>query len=220
MPGRSSKAWIADHPWAKFYDWMTRHNAVGQSLWRVGMRSDLGLLHRTAASEFERLASGARVLDLPSGGGIAITDLPDNYTGIYVAADISPAMLERTERTARDRGVEVETVVADVEQLPWPDYSFDLVLTFTSLHVFPHPRTAVHELTRVIRPGGRLAGSSMLRGGPWHEKPAWIGGTTLGVLGPGCTHHDLASWLAEDHMIEVDFRRSGGITYFTATKGS
>jgi hypothetical protein len=71
----------------------------------------------------------------------------------------------------------------------------------------------------VLTPGGRLAGSSMLTGQRLRDLPAWVGGRSLGVLGPGCSGAELARWLERAGMVDIVLRPSGAITYFTATRG-
>lgn len=183
------------------------------------MGSDLGLLHRTAHAELSRLPYGSAVLDIPCGGGVTLRDVPRNRSLRYVAADISPAMLERTGKEAARRGIQVELAEADVHDLAYDEGAFDLVLAFTSLHCFPEPEQAVKELVRVLKPGGRLAGSSMLTGQGLRHLAGWVGGRTIGVLGPGCTRDELIGWLEEAGMHEIVLLPSGGITYFTATRG-
>lgn len=219
MSHDARRAWTRDHAWAKVYDAIASHRAVGQVLWRVGMGSDLGLLHRTAGAALDRLPDGAAVLDLPCGGGVVLPNVPAGRTLRYVAADISPAMLQRTADEARRLGVAIETSSQDVGALTFEDATFDLVLAFTSLHCFPDPERAVHELARVIAPGGALVGSTMLRG-DWRSRQAWIGGTALGVLGPGCTAEQLRTWAADAGLVDVRLTRSGGITYIAAQKAT
>lgn len=214
----ASQAWRGDHPWAVVYDRISGGDRLGRLIWRVGMGSDLGLLHRTAALELAALPDGAAVLDIPCGGGVVLRDLPTDRSVRYVAGDISPAMLERTGREAARRGVDVELSECDVHELAVADGSFDLVLAFTSLHCFPRPERAVHELARVLTSGGRLAGSTMLTDMGLRHRVGWIGGRTMGVLGPGCTREELERWLGEAGMHEIVIRPSGGIVYFTATR--
>ena len=61
----------------------------------MGAGTDQRLLHR-AAAEVGRLPDGARVLDVPSGGGVALRGLRPGQRVDWVAADISPTMLART----------------------------------------------------------------------------------------------------------------------------
>ena len=214
----SSTAWKGDHPWAKVYDKITDNTRLGGLVWRLGMDSDLSLIHRSAEAEFKRLDDGAAVLDLPCGGGVVLRDVPGYLSVRYVAADISPAMLERTEHEARKVGIKIETAEADVHNLQFADGEFDLVLTFTSLHCFPDPHQAVRELARVVRPGGRIVGSTMLRGGPLRHRLGWISGGIVGVLGPGCTREELLQWLEEAGITDVELTPSGAITYFAGTR--
>src|SRR4051812_9054039 len=96
----ASQAWRHDHPWAAVYHRISGADRAGELIWRLGMRSDLGVLHRTAAAELAALPDGAAVLDIPCGGGIVLRDVPSGRSLRYVAGDISPAMLERTRREA------------------------------------------------------------------------------------------------------------------------
>ena len=223
MTHDARRAWSVDHPWARVYDAIADHDRVGRAVWRAGLGADLGLLHRTAADALRALPAGATVLDVPCGGGVTLRDVPPGADLRFVAADISPAMLSRTRDEARRRGIEIEAVTEDVGALSFDDGTFDLVLAYTSLHCFPDPHGALREIARVLRPGGRVVGSTMMRDEPWRERGAlrgragWVGGRTMGVLGPGCTADQLRHWLAEA-CVDVELTRSGGITFFTATR--
>ena len=147
--------WHEDPLWASVYGWLVEHRRVGGVAWRLGLGSDLGLLY-DAVREVGRLPAGSRVLDVPTGNGIAMRGITAGQGLDYVAADISAAMLDRALATARRLGVEdqVTPLVADVGDLPLADASVDLVATFTGLHCFPDPHRAVIEMVRVLRPGG------------------------------------------------------------------
>jgi ubiquinone/menaquinone biosynthesis C-methylase UbiE len=73
------------------------------------------------------------------------------------ATDISAGMLERLAGTARRLGLDVATVKADAERLPFEDDSFDLVLGHAVLHHIPSLANAMAEFHRVLVPGGTLA---------------------------------------------------------------
>jgi ubiquinone/menaquinone biosynthesis C-methylase UbiE len=73
------------------------------------------------------------------------------------AIDISTGMLETLESSADQLGLEVETAVADAEELPADDESFDLVFGHAVLHHLPDLERALAEMHRVLRPGGKLA---------------------------------------------------------------
>jgi len=210
--------WSDDPLWASFYDWTVEHPRAGGAIWRAGIQSDLGLLYR-AAAEIGRQPPGAKVLDIPCGGGVALRGLRPGQGVEYVAADISQAMLDRTMDAARQRGVDdqVHPQLADVGDLPFADGSFDLVVTFTGLHCFPDPARAVIELARVLRPGGVLTGSALLNDRRRYA-PLRIGGRAAGLLGPGCTSADLEGWLAGQGVADVVLEVSGAIGYFRGVK--
>ena len=214
-------SWDKDPAWAHLYDWLVEHPRVGGAVWRIGLGSDLGELHR-ATDEIGRQPAGASILDIPCGGGVALRGLRRRQGIRYVAADISPAMLDRTMDAARARGVEdqVDPVIADVHDLRFDDGEFDLVVSFTGLHCFPRPRDAVLELGRVTRPGGTLTGSTLLRTPSLRTVPITLLGRGLDLLGPGVTPAELPRWLDEAGFADAEIRTSGPMAYFRATRRS
>jgi ubiquinone/menaquinone biosynthesis C-methylase UbiE len=222
LPGLGG--WSEDPLWATFYDWSVEHRRAGGALWRLGIGSDLGRLY-AAAAEIGRQPAGSAVLDIPCGGGVALRGLRPGQGVRYVAADIAPAMLERTMSAARARGVadQVETRVADVGDLPFEDGEFDLVVSFTGLHCFPDPHRAVLEMGRVTHEGGVLTGSALLnapllsRGG-LRTLPVRRIGRFSGLLGPSATKAEVRRWLAEAGFAEITLEMSGAIGYFRGVK--
>ncbi|KRB80320.1 hypothetical protein ASE01_02205 [Nocardioides sp. Root190] len=210
--------WSDDPLWATFYDWTVEHPRVGGAVWRAGIQSDLRLLYR-AASEIGRQPDGSRILDIPCGGGVALRGLKPGQDVEYVAADIAQAMLDRTMRAAEERGLldQVNPQLADVGDLPFEDDSFDLVVTFTGLHCFPDPALAVIEMARVLKPGGVLTGSALLNDSLRYAGLRKVG-RVAGLLGPGCTQHDLEGWFAGQGIADVVIERSGAIGYFRGVK--
>jgi arsenite methyltransferase len=114
-----------------------------------------------------RLKGDERLLDLGCGRGAVLMQaarlLPKGRAvGVDLwRSDQSGNSPEATRRNARLEGVEdrVETLTADVTKLPFPDRSFDVVVSNLVLHNLPGQaaRTAaIDEAARVLRPGGRL----------------------------------------------------------------
>lgn len=221
LPGLGSVlgGWGDDPLWATVYDWTVEHPHAGGALWRVGIGSDLGRLY-AAAAEIGRQPAGSRILDVPCGGGVALRGLEPGQGVEYVAADIAQAMLDRTLHAAEERGVgdQVVTRLADVEQLPFDDDSFGLVVSFTGLHCFPDPARAVVEMTRVLEPGGVLTGSALLNDTGVRYEPMRRAGRLAGLLGPGCTGEQVTSWLAGSGVHEVTLDVSGALGYFRGVK--
>jgi len=212
--------WGADPLWGTLYDWMVEHPTVGGAMWRAGMGSDLRLLYATA-DEIGRQAAGSRILDVPCGGGVALRGLGPGQQVSYVAADISQRMIDRTVAAARERGVDdqVSTSLADVDALPFEDGSFDLVVSLTGLHCFPDPRRAVHEMGRVLRPGGVLTGSAVLNDTGLRFEPLRRAGRASQLIGPSGSAGDVRRWLGEAGLVDVSVVTDGVLGYFRGVRG-
>jgi SAM-dependent methyltransferase len=113
-----------------------------------------------AGADLEALAAlarnrpEARVLDLGCGGGHVTFAVAPQVREV-VAYDLSPEMLAVVARVARDRGLDnVATIQGVVETLPFPDGSFDLVLSRYSAHHWRDFAAGIGEAARVLKPGG------------------------------------------------------------------
>jgi SAM-dependent methyltransferase len=109
-----------------------------------------------ARPEMTRLAgdvAGLAILDAGCGSGPLMEALRDR--GAVVSGfDLSPAMVELARRRLGD---DADVRVADLgAPLPYPDDAFDVVVASLSLHYVEDWASALAELRRVLRPGGRL----------------------------------------------------------------
>ena len=101
---------------------------------------------------------GDKVLDIAGGtGDLALAfSKKVGKSGQVVHTDINEAML----RTGRDRlldaGVSLPTLVCDAEKLPFPSNHFDLVSVAFGLRNMTHKDVALTEMSRVLKPGGKL----------------------------------------------------------------
>jgi len=95
-------------------------------------------------------AQPARVLEVGCGWGELAAWIARDTGAVVVATDLSPRMVE----LARELGVDAQ--VADVQELPFPDASFDVVVAAWMLYHVPDLERAFAEIARVLRPGGRL----------------------------------------------------------------
>ena len=108
---------------------------------------------------FAGINKGDRVLDVGCGTGV-LTLTVARAGGIVTGADLTPQLLERARENARLASLEAEFEEADVEDLPYADDLFDVVLSQFG-HMFgPQPEVTVKEMTRVLKPGGTLAFST------------------------------------------------------------
>jgi ubiquinone/menaquinone biosynthesis C-methylase UbiE len=96
------------------------------------------------------LRPGVRVLDAGCGPGGNSAWLA--AYGDVVGIDSSPEAV----RLARERHPEIEVEQGDIEELPFPDHSFDIALAITVLTLVENDGGAVAELARVVKPGGAV----------------------------------------------------------------
>lgn len=99
--------------------------------------------------------AGERVLDVAAGNGNA--SLAAARRGADVtASDYVTALLEQTQRRAASEGLTIDTQHADAESLPFPDDTFDVVLSTFGVMFAPNQERSAAELIRASRPGGRI----------------------------------------------------------------
>ena len=106
-----------------------------------------------------RLAPGERVLDLGSGAGTdsLVAAQMVGPQGSVTGIDMTPEMLEKARASATAMGADnVRFVEGEVEQLPFADGSFDVVISNGVIDLVPDKDAVFGELFRVLAPGGRL----------------------------------------------------------------
>ena len=106
-----------------------------------------------------RLAPGERVLDLGSGAGTdsLIAAQMVGKHGHVTGIDMTPEMLAKARAAAGEMGAtNVEFVESEAEQLPFPDESFDVVISNGVIDLIPDKDAVFAELFRVLAPGGHI----------------------------------------------------------------
>jgi ubiquinone/menaquinone biosynthesis C-methylase UbiE len=101
------------------------------------------------------LRSGERVLDVAAGNGNASLAAARHYAKV-TSTDYVPQLLERGKDRASAERLSVGFQQADAEALPFPDASFDVVLSTFGVMFTPNQEQAASEMIRVARKGGRI----------------------------------------------------------------
>jgi SAM-dependent methyltransferase len=172
-----------------------------QATWASG---DYAIIGSTLQIVGERLAeavdvrAGERVLDVAAGNGNATLAAARRFAQV-TSTDYVQALLDRGAARAHADGLDVAFRIADVEDLPFADASFDVVLsTFGAMFTPEHARPA-REMLRVLRPGGRI--------GLANWTPEGFIGQLFRVVGahvpPPAGLKSPALWGTEPHIVEL-----------------
>jgi len=112
-------------------------------------------IRATTQETLKRLPSaGGRLLDLGCGTGALLEAAAASFPGVaLVGLDPVPAMLDRARRKPVGNA---RFVLGWAESLPFADSSFDIVACLNNLHYWRRPDAGLHEVLRVLHPGGLL----------------------------------------------------------------
>ena len=118
----------------------------------------MGYVYRDVVDQAAKLASWqGKVLDVGTGFGmLSITLAQRNPAVEVVGLDISSTMTEAGKRVVARKGLapRVSFETADARAMPFPDDSFDGVISYGSLHHWSEPQLVFNEINRVRKPGG------------------------------------------------------------------
>lgn len=129
-----------------------------RAIWAAGDYQEIGT-RVTIASELlceaVGLQAGQRVLDVASGTGNAALAAARRFAYV-TSSDYVPELLERGRLRAHAEGLPVIFELADAENLPYPDESFDIVLSSFGAMFAPDQQRVASELLRVCKSGGKI----------------------------------------------------------------
>jgi SAM-dependent methyltransferase len=153
---------------------------------------------------------GETILDIGCGGGIdtVIAARRTGQGGVVIGLDFLTEMLERTRQAAEEAGLgNVQTLAGEMEAIPRPDSSVDLVISNGVINLSARKARAMAECARVLRPGGRLCVSDLTvdQDGLPPEiltQPAAWAGCVAGAL----SEHDFLSKLEKAGFVDVEVR--------------
>src|SRR5437667_4688535 len=146
------------------------------SQWDNMRKSFYGEEVRDAVLNAARISPDDTVLDVGAGTGF-LTEAAAMIARKVIALDFSRGMSD--EAIAKLGKGKVEFRIGNVEHMQLPDSSVDVVIGNMVLHHCPHPETAIAEMARVLKPGGRVVISDLQEHGyEWLRKEhadLWLG---------------------------------------------
>jgi SAM-dependent methyltransferase len=204
-------------PFGAFYDFYIERpwlmQVVGRAIWGIDASVLYASMKPTAA-----IGAGGVIADVPCGGGVAFRALAPDQDVRYLAVDLDPKMLRRARRRAKKRSLrQVEVLQADMCELPLADAEVDLFLSFSGLHMIAEPERAVAKISRCLKPGGTVVGTTFLSDSSRRARAIFKAGSYRGHALP--PDRDLVSrWLESAGLVEVQLGPPHGFTSFEAKK--
>ncbi len=159
------------------------------------------------------LKPGERVLDLGSGAGFDcfLAARSVGPTGSVIGVDMTPDMLARARENAKRNGLSnVEFRLGEIEHLPLPDASVDVVISNCVVNLSPDKPAAYREAFRVLAPGGRVAIADVLARAPLAPEHAADLALLVGCIAGAATVAEVEAWLLDAGFVDVAIREKSG----------
>ncbi len=135
--------------WSRFYDLLVKVLFFGRER-----------RFRTTILDEAQIAQGESVLDVGCGTGTLALAAKERVgpSGTVHGIDATPGMIEVAQRKAGKTDFDIEFQVGLIEEIPFPDATFDLVLSTMMFHHLPEElqSAGLREIERVLKPGGRF----------------------------------------------------------------
>jgi ubiquinone/menaquinone biosynthesis C-methylase UbiE len=161
-------------------------------------------------------AAHGRTLELGAGTGLNLYHYPDTIDDL-VLTDPDPHMLTQLRNRLATTKVHAKVVQAPAEQLPFPDETFDTVVSTWTLCTVDHPEQALAEIRRVLKPGGHLLFLEHVRSEDSERTARWQDRATPFVRRAicGCRPNRKTLATIQASQLQIETVRSG-----TQPKGS
>ncbi len=165
--------------------------------------ASLGCGNPTAVAD---LREGERVLDLGSGGGldVLLSARRVGPSGFAYGLDMTDEMLELARRNAAEAGAtNVAFLQGRIEAIPLPDASLDVVISNCVINLSTDKPAVLHEMARVLRPGGRVGISDVVAGDELAPEQRRERGSFVGCIAGALSFREYETGLAEAGFTEI-----------------
>ena len=169
-------------------------------------RHDMRRFQSVADSIGERVPEGARVLEVAPGPGYLAIEIARSGRRV-TALDISKSFVRKTRENAGRAGVTVDARHGNASAMPFPDSSFNFVVSMAAFKNFTDPVGAINEIHRVLAPGGQASIYDLRKDTPLGEIDAEVGKMGLSKWSAMLTRWIFRHWLVKQAYGREDLER-------------
>lgn len=162
-------------------------------------------------TEYAGIREGNTVLDLGSGAGndcfIARSEVGE--TGKVIGIDFSPQMIEKARKNATKRGyTNVEFIEGDIENMPLPDSSIDVVVSNCVLNLLPEKDKIFKEIYRVLKKEGHFCISDVALNGVFPKEFTDNASLYAGCIASAIQKDDYLSEIERANFTNIKLERT------------
>ncbi len=161
--------------------------------------------------QYANIKKGDIVLDLGSGAGndcfIARAETGEN--GKVIGIDFSPRMIEKARKNSMKRGyTNVEFIEGDIEDMPLPDNSVDVVVSNCVLNLLPEKNRIFKEIHRVLKPGGHFCISDVVLNGIFPKEFTENASMYAGCIASAIQKEDYLAEIEKVNFADIEIKRT------------
>jgi small redox-active disulfide protein 2 len=162
-------------------------------------------------TQYARIQKGDTVVDLGSGAGndCFIAREETGETGKVIGIEFAPQMLIKARANAAKRGfTNIEFLEGDIEDMPLPDKTADVVVSNCVLNLLPQKDKIFHEIYRVLKPGGHFCISDVVLNGFFPKEFTNNAAMYAGCIASAIQRDEYLSEIEKANFTEIKVERT------------